>query len=114
MARKAQKAAAARARAVQLARYSISAPASSSPPPVYSKTCELNPIEFFWGQVKKYLCDHCDYTFDVLKANLPIALASVPIKSICLWEHQVFCWMDAYWSDLDTRNAQLQVKQFSS
>ena len=38
MARKAQKAAAARARAVRLARYSISAPASSSPPPVYSKT----------------------------------------------------------------------------
>lgn len=76
--------------------------------------CELNPIEFFWGRVKKYLRDHCDYTFDALKANLPIALASVPIKSIRLWEHRVFCWMDAYRSDLDTRNAQLQVKQFSS
>lgn len=33
--------------------------------------CELNYIEFFWGAVKKYLRDNCDYTFDALKRNLP-------------------------------------------
>ncbi|KIM63514.1 hypothetical protein SCLCIDRAFT_117061 [Scleroderma citrinum Foug A] len=64
--------------------------------------------------IKAYLRDHCDYTFDTLKANLPIALASVPIRSIRLWEHWMFRWMEAYRSGLDTRNAQLQVKQFSS
>lgn len=49
--------------------------------------CELNFIEFFWGAVKKYLWDHCDYTFDTLKKNLPKALASVEIKTIRRWEH---------------------------
>ena len=38
--------------------------------------CELNFIEFFWGTVKKYLWEHCDYTFDMLKANVPKALES--------------------------------------
>jgi hypothetical protein len=33
--------------------------------------CELNFIEFFWGTVKKYLRENCDYTFDTLKANMP-------------------------------------------
>jgi hypothetical protein len=28
---------------------------------------ELNYIEFFWGAVKQYLCEHCDCTFDMLK-----------------------------------------------
>jgi len=38
--------------------------------------CELNFIEFFWGMVKKYLHDNCNYTFDILKDNMPKALAS--------------------------------------
>jgi hypothetical protein len=44
--------------------------------------CELNFIEFFWGMVKKYLCENCDYTFDMLKKNLPNALHSVHIHTI--------------------------------
>ncbi|TFK48662.1 hypothetical protein OE88DRAFT_1646799 [Heliocybe sulcata] len=44
--------------------------------------CELNFIEFFWGAVKKYLQENCDYTFDMLKANLPKALASVQLQTI--------------------------------
>jgi hypothetical protein len=58
--------------------------------------CELNFIEFFWGMVKRYLREHCDYTFDTLKENLLKALASVPIATIRWWEHRMYRWMDAY------------------
>jgi hypothetical protein len=76
--------------------------------------CELNFIEFFWGAVKKYLCDHCDHTFDTLKENLPKALASVDVKTIRKWEHRTMRWLDAYGSGKGTKEAQLHVKQFSS
>ena len=58
--------------------------------------CELNPIENFWGMVKKYLCYHCDYSFDGFKANLPKALESVPIQMIWWWENHFFHWVEAY------------------
>jgi hypothetical protein len=51
--------------------------------------CELNFIEFFWGQIKKYLHDNCDYTFETLKENIPKALASVWLSTIQCWEHQM-------------------------
>lgn len=76
--------------------------------------CELNPIEYFWGMVKKYLRDNCDYSFDGLKENLPKALESVPIQTIRRWEHRLFRWVEAYRSGLGSVQAQLQVKQYSS
>jgi len=71
--------------------------------------CELNFIEFFWGMVKKYLCDNWDYTFDTLKQNLPKALHSVHIHMIRRWEHQMFWWIKAYRLGLGTCKAQVQV-----
>jgi hypothetical protein len=41
--------------------------------------CKLNFIEFFWGAVKRYLQEHCNYTYDGLRANIPKALASVEL-----------------------------------
>ncbi|EPQ61299.1 hypothetical protein GLOTRDRAFT_20508, partial [Gloeophyllum trabeum ATCC 11539] len=38
--------------------------------------CELNSIEFFWGAVKKYLQEHYNYTFNMLKEKLHKALTS--------------------------------------
>ncbi|KZT30320.1 hypothetical protein NEOLEDRAFT_1054947 [Neolentinus lepideus HHB14362 ss-1] len=76
--------------------------------------CELNFIEFFWGTVKKYLQEHCDYTFDTLKQNLPKALASVQLHTIRKWEHRMYCWMDAYRDGLTAKDAQMKVKQFRS
>ncbi|KAG2153091.1 uncharacterized protein EDB93DRAFT_1239876 [Suillus bovinus] len=64
--------------------------------------------------VKKYLCDNCDYTFNTLKDNMFIALASVPLQTIQQWEHQMHRWIDAYRMGLGTADAQLQVKKFSS
>jgi len=66
--------------------------------------CELNFIEFFWSAVKRYFCENCDYTFKTPKTNLPSAL----------WKHHMHMWMEAYWSGLETKEAQLQVREFSS
>jgi hypothetical protein len=76
--------------------------------------CELNFIEFFWGATKKWLHDHCDYTFETLKANLPLAMGSVELKTIRLWEHRMVRWMEAYSSGLSARDSQKQVRDFSS
>ena len=76
--------------------------------------CELNFIKFFWGVIKQYLRDSCDYTFDTLKVNMPKALESVSVQTIWHWEHQMFWWMEAYCSGLGTAEAQQQVKKCSS
>jgi hypothetical protein len=76
--------------------------------------CELNLIEFLWGAVKRYLHEHCDYTFATLQKNLLKALASVDLKTIWCWELQMIRWMEAYQSGLGARDAQIQVKKFSS
>jgi hypothetical protein len=76
--------------------------------------CELNFIKFFWGTVKKYIHNNCDYTFNTFKENMPKALTSVKLETICKWEQQMYHWMDAYIAGLGTNKAQKQVKQFSS
>jgi hypothetical protein len=62
--------------------------------------CKLNIIEYFWGCVKRYLQEHCDYTFTTLKENIPDALASVDVICIWKWQNHMFRWVDAYWSGL--------------
>ncbi|CAK5263642.1 unnamed protein product [Mycena citricolor] len=76
--------------------------------------CELNFIEFFWGAVKRYLRDNCDYSFDTLRANMPKALESVKLSTIRKWEHRTFRWLEAYSVGLDAKDAQKRVKEFSS
>jgi hypothetical protein len=76
--------------------------------------CELNFIEFFWGRIKKYLRDNCDGSFETLKTNMLKALESVQVNTIRLWEHCMHRWIEAYRSGLLTKEAQLQVRQFSS
>ncbi|KAE9384236.1 hypothetical protein BT96DRAFT_842544, partial [Gymnopus androsaceus JB14] len=65
-------------------------------------------------RVKKYLRDHCDYSFNTLQQNMSLALESVHVHTIRRWEHRMFRWMEAYRSGLDAKSAQFQVRAFSS
>ena len=76
--------------------------------------CELNFIEFFRGAVKKYLREHCDYSYSGLQENIPKALESVELSTICKWEHHMIWCMHAYRGGKTGKEAQKQVKQFSS
>ncbi|KAG1839892.1 hypothetical protein DFJ58DRAFT_667458, partial [Suillus subalutaceus] len=68
----------------------------------------------FWGAVKKYLRDNCDYTFATLKENMPKAqLHLFSAVQSCVWEHRMYQWMEAYRSGLGTTEAQIH-KTFSS
>jgi transposase len=76
--------------------------------------CEINFIEYFWGAVKRYLREHCDYTFSTLKENMPKAMASVSVELIRKWEHRAWRFIDAYKGGLGATEAQRKVKEFSS
>ncbi|KAJ3847597.1 hypothetical protein EV368DRAFT_87552 [Lentinula lateritia] len=76
--------------------------------------CEINFIEYFWGAVKHYLREHCDYTFKTLRENMLKALASIQVELIRKWEHRAWRFIDAYGEGLGAKDAVTKVKQFSS
>ncbi|KAJ7689723.1 hypothetical protein B0H17DRAFT_937013, partial [Mycena rosella] len=65
------------------------------------------------GLKYKYLRDNCDYMFDTIKENMPKALASVKLAIRC-WEHRMVWWMDVYRIGMETSDAQLHVRRYSS
>ncbi len=42
---------------------------------------ELQPIEMCWGVVKNYMADHCDFTLQKFRDNLPLAFSQVTSKT---------------------------------
>ncbi|KAH8825538.1 hypothetical protein DL96DRAFT_1734433 [Flagelloscypha sp. PMI_526] len=63
---------------------------------------------------KRYLRDNCDYTWDGLNRNMPEALASVSLRTFKKWQNRTFRWAEAYSKGLDAKEAQFEVKKFSS
>ena len=63
---------------------------------------------------RRWLREHCDYTFQTLRDNLPKALASVELLTIWKWERRMIRWMEAYTEDLTAKDTQFKVQAFSS
>jgi hypothetical protein len=40
---------------------------------------ELTAMEYFWGQMKRHMRSHCDYSLETLRRKLPAAIASVSL-----------------------------------
>ena len=58
--------------------------------------CELNPIERVWGQVKRYTCANCDYTFAGLEKTIPSALDSISVELMRKYFRRVCEYHRAY------------------
>ena len=58
--------------------------------------CELNHIEHFWCNAKKWARENCKYSLDNLCRHVPQARASVPNRIILAYFHCYWRKMDLY------------------
>ena len=64
--------------------------------------CKLNHIEFFWGAVKRYSREICNYSF-VLEDMIKAGLNSVSLTTIRRFANRSRRWIDVYIDGLDDR-----------
>jgi len=76
--------------------------------------CELNFIESFWGEAKRYSRLHCDYSFRSLKEIVPIALELVTLTKIRRFARRSAQYMSAYEHGLSGKAAVFAVKKYRS
>jgi hypothetical protein len=63
--------------------------------------CELNYIEFYWGAVKRYTRENCNYSFAELERTIRRGLDSVSLVTIRRFANRSRRWIDSYISGLD-------------
>ncbi|CAG8712722.1 5679_t:CDS:2 [Cetraspora pellucida] len=76
--------------------------------------CELNYIESFWSETKRYSRLHYDYTFKGLQEVVLHALESISLMKICRFAHHSECYMSAYEVGLIGKAAVFAVKWYRS
>jgi hypothetical protein len=76
--------------------------------------CELNFIESFWGEAKRYCRQHCDYTFKGLKQTISNALDSVNLIKIRRFARRANRYISAYELGLSGKAAIFAVKKYRS
>jgi hypothetical protein len=58
--------------------------------------CELNWIEYYWGNAKQFTRDHCEYNVEALRRVIPEALSSILPKTIRAYFARCQRRMEAY------------------
>ncbi|PWW73529.1 hypothetical protein C7212DRAFT_97570, partial [Tuber magnatum] len=58
--------------------------------------CELNWIEYYWGEGKRFTRDNCRYTIDDLRSTIPQGLSSVKNSTIHAYYHRCIRRIQAY------------------
>ena len=73
---------------------------------------ELNFIERCWGRMKDYLRAHCNFTFQGLKQQIPVALSEVnlPVTLIRKYSRKSWTYCEAYAAGLDVLKAESFVR----
>jgi hypothetical protein len=66
--------------------------------------CELNYyIELFWGAVKRYTREHCNYSFRELEETVQDGLESVSLHTIRRFANRSRKWIDSYINGLSEK-----------
>jgi transposase len=76
--------------------------------------CELNYIEYFWGAVKRYTRENCNYSFAELETTVLAALDSVSLRTIQRFANRSRRWIDSYINGLNERQKEFVERQESS
>jgi hypothetical protein len=76
--------------------------------------CELNPIELYWGYVKKQFRDQCDGKFVTAKILATRLLNDVSVQVIRNFFRKIYRYQDAYSKGLNAKQAEFAVKKYRS
>ncbi|KAH9095140.1 hypothetical protein Ae201684P_009995 [Aphanomyces euteiches] len=73
--------------------------------------CEFNFIEMYWGALKYYCRENCDYSFAKLLPTVEAAMEHVTLASIRRYARKCWRYMDAYRNGLSNEQAEWAVKK---
>src|SRR5947209_191715 len=75
---------------------------------------EFNFIEMYWGATKKYMREHCNYSWKGLQETLPKELHSIETNTIRKFARKSWRYMQLYRTGLSVKLAEYAVKKFKS
>jgi hypothetical protein len=76
--------------------------------------CELNYIEMYWGAVKRFTREHCNYSWDELPDMVDLALDTVSLETIRRFARKSFRYMNLYRANVTGKLAEYACKKFKS
>ena len=73
--------------------------------------CEFNFIELYWGALKYYCRNNCDYSFNKLLPTIYRAMDNVTLATIRKYARKYWRYMDAYRQGLTIEQVEWAVKK---